>query len=572
MTLRTRPGSKGPRIWEDRDRRNFLMNVGFGLTVIAALLLLGIAFFVTWYSSHLASVATVNGQSINHDALTKQIAINTFRVDYQSRRTRTLLTAGHLRATDAQARLDAYTQVTQNAPGLSLEQLVDAQVMEQLALTQGVTVSDADVQAHLTDEFTTPESRHAWVIAVTPALATGQTIPTEIAKSDAGLKAASALKDLQAGKDWATVAAAVSDDPTKGQAGDLGFIDKDSSLDAPFVTALMAAPKDTPTAVVEGADGTFRIGRVTEIVAPVADPTFQSQMQSAGVSLADFEGVMRVEVLQKKLDDAVVATLLGPAPQRKVAQIWMAESSSESGPSAIKVRHILYSPKGDPDNASKVPDTDPAWAAAKAKADATYAKLQADPTLFDSIARTDSNESQAKTSGGKLSYFSTDDTLDQAFADAIFQPGLVPGQLLPPVKSAFGWHVIQVMHGPTDIEWANKLKAEADAGTSFAQLARDNSDLADAATGGDQGWIAKGVLSQQIEDAIFAAPIGKVSDPLQITGDGVYLWLVSAQETRTPDATQAAAIRSKGFASWYAAQKATFAITRAPGIAGAGTG
>ena len=58
----------------------------------------------------------------------------------------------------------------------------------------------------------------------------------------------------------------MSTDPTKAQGGDLGFIDKDAALDPPFVDALVAASANTPTAVIEGADGTYRIGRVTDIV------------------------------------------------------------------------------------------------------------------------------------------------------------------------------------------------------------------------------------------------------------------------------------------------------------------
>jgi parvulin-like peptidyl-prolyl isomerase len=564
MTFRARPGSKTPRIWEDRDRRNFLTNVAFGLTVILALILLALAFFLSWYGSHLASAATVDGQTITRDAYNKQVAINAFRIENQTRRIRTLLTAGHLRATDAQARLDGYTQLTQSASTIALEQLIDSIVMAQIAPGQGVSVSDADVQAQVTEEATTPETRHAWVIAVTPVVASGQTTPSSLAKTEAQHKADLALADLKAGKDWATVAAAVSDDASKTSGGDVGFIDKNAQLDAPYVTALMAAPKDTPTDVIEGADGTFRIGRVTEIAPSSVDAGFQAEVEDAKVSYSDFLGAMRVEALHKKLNDVILAKLLAPGPQRKVAEIWMKESASESGQSAIRTRHILYSPNGDPNNASTVPDTDPAWAVAKGKADATYAVLQTQPDLFDSIARGQSDESAAKASGGKLPYFSTSDQIDAAFAAAIFQSGLQAGQLLPPVKSSFGWHVIQVMHGPTDIEWANKLKAAVEGGSSFATLARDNSDKADAAQGGDQGWIARGVLAKAVEDAIFAAPVGKVSDPLKVSGDGTYLFLVSAEETKAPDAAQTATINSNGFSSWYVAQKATFAITRDP--------
>lgn len=569
MTFRARPGSSRPRTWDDRDRRTFLMNVGFGLTVVAALLLLALAVGVSWYGDHLSAVATVNGQSITKDAFGKQVAIDNFRLDYQTRRVRTLLTAGHIRTADAQSQLNTLTQRKQQVNTIALEQLIDGQVMGTLAPGQGVTVTDADVDAHVTEEATTPELRHAWVIALTPVLATGESTPTDAEKTAAKAKAEQVLADLKAGKDWETEAKAVSTDATKDQGGDLGFINKNAALDQAFLDALVAAAKDTPTDVIEGADGTYRIGRVTEIIAPVVDATLQQQVQDDGINFGDFRAALRIEVERTKLSDAVLATFLAPGPQRQVQEIYMQEGSSESGPSAVRVRHILYSPNGDPNNASKVADTDPAWAAAKAKADATYAKLQADPSLFDSIARAESNESLAKQSGGKLPYFSTDDAIDPAFSQAIFQPGLQPGQLLPPVKSAFGWHVIQVMHFPTDMEWANKLKTQAESGADFGTLARDNSDKAEAAKGGDIGWVGKGQLAQELEDAIFATKVGGISNPVQIAGDGVYLFKVNKEETRAPDATQKAALESSAFSTWYAKQKAGFDITRDASITNA---
>ena len=328
-------------------------------------------------------------------------------------------------------------------------------------------------------------------------------MPTDEEKAAAKAKAEQALADLKAGKDWDGVAKAVSTDTTKDQAGDLSYIDKDAALDTAFRDALIAAPKDTPTDVIEGADGVYRIGRVSEIIPPagrrhvrVADQRLPSGALPQ-VNEADLRAAIRHDVVRQKLGDAILAPYLAAGPQRDVSEIYMQEGSSESGPGAIKVRHILYSPNGDPQTASNVKPDDPAWAAAKAKADATYAKLQANPSLFDSIARAESDEGLAKTSGGKLPYFSTDDAVDPSFMAAIEKPGLQPGQLLEPVKSAFGWHVIQVMHGPTDADWAAKLKADIDSGKlSFADAARDNSDKYDPTTGGSIGWVTKGQLDR----------------------------------------------------------------------------
>ena len=79
------------------------------------------------------------------------------------------------------------------------------------------------------------------MIEVAPELAAGASKPTDQAVAAARAKADQALADLKAGKDWETVAKSVSTDASKEQAGDLGFIDKDSTLDAAFLAGLLAA-------------------------------------------------------------------------------------------------------------------------------------------------------------------------------------------------------------------------------------------------------------------------------------------------------------------------------------------
>ena len=372
-----------------------LLNVGFGITIVAALLLLLVAAGVAWYGDHLSSAGSVNGESISKDAYNRQLAVNTFRTDYQARRLRTLLTAGHLRAADAQARQSILDQRTQQASTIALEQLIDGKVMAQLAPAQNVTVTDADIDAKMTDEATTPELRNAWMIAVAPTLATGETVFTDAEKAAAKAKADQALADLKAGKDWATVAAAVSTDASKAQGGELGYIDKNAALDGTFVDAMMAVAPNTPTDVVEGADGIYRIGKVTDVIAPSVDGTLQEQVKDAGIDLGDFRAAIGRDELRSKLNDAVLAGFLASGPQRKVSEIWMQENASETGEGAVRVRHILYSPNDDPQNASKVADTDPAWSKAQLEAQATYDKLKADPSQFDAIARKESDEASA---------------------------------------------------------------------------------------------------------------------------------------------------------------------------------
>ena len=73
------------------------------------------------------------------------------------------------------------------------------------------------------------------------------------------------------------------------------------------------------------------------------------------------------------------------------------ESEADVPPTAVKVRHILYCPKDDPQRRvgrRPSPPTIRPGTQAKADADAAYARLQADPSLFDAMARAESDESQ----------------------------------------------------------------------------------------------------------------------------------------------------------------------------------
>lgn len=550
-----------------------LMNIGFGITVAVALLLLAIAAGGAWYGDHLSAAASVNGQTVTKDAYANQLEINAFRIGYQEARIRTLLTAGRMRTSDVTARQAILDQRKQQAATIALEQLVDGAVQADLATRQSVTITDADVAARLEEEATTPEMRHAWMIEIAPEVPTGEAVANDTTRAAARAKADQALVDLKAGKDWTEIAKAGSTDASRDQGGDLGYVDKNAVLDAAFSEAIQAAAKDAPTAVIEGADGSYRIGRVTEIVAPVKDATLEQQIATAGISLDDFKGAIRRDVTRTKLNDAILAQYLAAGPQRQVAQIYMQEGSSETAEGAVKVRHILYSPNDDANGAGDVAADDPAWTAAETAARATYEKLKANPSLFDSIARAESDEGAAQASGGKLPYFAPIDAIDADFAAAVFKGGFANGQLLEPVRSAFGWHVIQVMHYPTDAQWATRLKADIDSGKlTFADAARDNSDTAEAAKGGDLGWIGKGQLAEEVEKAIFAAPVGKVSDPLVIALDGMYIFLVSKEETREPDAEQKATLEASAFSRWYAKQKAGYDISRDPAISGETTG
>jgi len=574
MTFRAKPVVKRAHrpAWEAQDRRNFYLNVGFGLIVLLALLILGIAIGLSYYNDHLSSVGSVNGQSISKDELRDRVAIEGWRLDESERRVRTAVLAGHLTEAQGTSAESTITQQKNSIASIALERIIDTKLQASLAAQEGISATPADVDARMQVEATTPETRHVWMIEVAPVTDAGAVEPTATQKADAKAKAEAALKDIQGGKAWEDVAKTVSTDTaTAPQGGDLGWLAADDGqTDEPFLTAVFATAANTPTAVVEGTDGIYRIGRASEIVPAAVDDTYQAKLQNDKIDLTQYRAVLAGDVIHEKLSDKIVADVTGPGPQREVSEIYFKAPTSPPSADAIKVRHILYSPKGDPSGAANVPATDPSWEAARQKALATYTRLQADPKLFDSIARAESDEASAKGpagTGGKLPYFDASMSVDPQFLQAILAQGLKPGDLLPPVKSAFGWHVIQVMNKPPDTDAMAALKTRADNGEDFGALARDNSDGSTSGTGGDIGWIAKGQLDDKLTAAIFAAPIGKTSDVVSVDGDGVYLFKVGAEETRTPEGRQLDTLKSTAFSKWYDAKKSAATITRDPSIA-----
>jgi parvulin-like peptidyl-prolyl isomerase len=237
----------------------------------------------------------------------------------------------------------------------------------------------------------------------------------------------------------------------------------------------------------------------------------------------------------------------------------------------VKVRHILFAPNDDATEAEDLPDDDPAWAAAKADADAAFAALRANPSGFDAMAREESDEPSAVVTGGKQPWYYQSSSIDAEFKTAIFTDGLEPWQILEPVKTSFGWHVIQFMRGSEETETAylTDLRGEIENVVDFRAAARDNSEADDGEPDGDIDWIARGQLDTPLEDAIFATAVGQMSTVVTVDGDGDYLFWVLAEETREPTAEQVEIFTASGFQNWYTARKEAADITYAGAAVGA---
>ena len=72
---------------------------------------------------------------------------------------------------------------------------------------------------------------------------------------------------------------------------------------------------------------------------------------------------------------------------------------------------------------------------------------------------------------------------------------------------------------------------------TFEQLARENSEDASAAQGGDLGWTAPGSFVPEFEEAMAALPVGGISDPVT-TRFGLHLIQVVDRRQTTLDSRQ----------------------------------
>lgn len=88
---------------------------------------------------------------------------------------------------------------------------------------------------------------------------------------------------------------------------------------------------------------------------------------------------------------------------------------------------------------------------------------------------------------------------------------------------------------------AEELKARLESGQiTFAQAARQYStDESNKARGGDLGWFARGRMVAQFDEAVFAAPTGRVVGPVQ-TEFGLHLVLVEGRSTQEAELVQIA--------------------------------
>ena len=574
MTFRAKPVTTRKRRahWENEERTQFWVTLGFLALIALALLVLGGAVAVGYYNEHFRTVVRVNGTEINRDEWLQRQQVEKFRLSKAESRIREALSAGTIDSATASQELQTLSGQQQDLGTRALDALIDQTLQAQLARNVGISATPAEVDAELRKEATTRERRKVLAVFVEPQKSAGATAPTAAQKAAARNRAAAALRELRAGKPFADVARRYSTDASRERGGDYGYVDATNPTDKRWIEALFKLPANGTTEVVEGADGTYRIGRVTEIRPAREDPGYAAEVDRA-VGSAVYRKALEGDVVREKLKNRVVKdATTGDVEQVRAYEIVVrAEQAAQEGAAATqeaRASHILYSPKDDPQGAGQVRANDPAWAVARRQADSAARRLRAVAAVpererqFAALARTESDDKGSAPKGGDLGFFSRA-VVAQEFGTAVFQGQHKRGDVIGPVKTQFGWHVILFREKGAEgtQRLAQILALVRKPGANFQQIARDRSEGDTAAQGGDLGWVARFQLEPEVENALFALQPGKVSEPVA-RDDGNHIYTITDRRKRRLDEKQRQAIEANGFENWYQRQKASAKIDR----------
>ena len=576
MTFRSRPVAKPTRRRARRDdsRHSVYVTLSFSLAIASALSLMGGVFVANYYSNHWAPIAAVNGEAIGKDTVRDRAAMNVARFQRQVIDYTTLRNQGKITSADYQTLSGTATsaQDPTKIQSDALTQLQNEATLRQYAAKNNISVTDAQVNDQIQVDATLPETRHVMVIAVQPKATPPATAVTAADGTAAQTRSQALLDEVKAGKKWADVATESGQDQITngGGIGDLGLVSRDTvDLDLEMVNAVFALAKvNDVTPVFKGVDGIYRFATVTTIVPKFVDTDWETSVGYGDT----YKAFAKNEALSKAVRDKIEAQYVtSPTVQRHVLEIAISKGIGTPGDGdEVKFRMLVFAPAHSQSNAANVPTTDASWTDAKARADAAVATLRADPSKFATMAAdTTVNDDQlVNTRGGELPWLTNPWFAAQTasgsqglgmtnVATALYKDGLVAGTILDPIQEPTSGYVVVQFEGrrPGPSQRIANAQLDINSGVDFAVEAGKISDSADAANGGDMGWVTKYMLSSDQESAIWQTPIGGVSR--MVSGNALWIYKVIDEQTRVADADTQAKLKQTVYARWLAELQST---------------
>jgi hypothetical protein len=246
-----------------------------------------------------------------------------------------------------------------------------------------------------------------------------------------------------------------------------------ATAEAATTTASPPTPTTPPTATPEAAQATEQTNQVVDelyteysnILTALPQEALESQ-RTPHVTKDELAQALRASFREQVIRERVSAALVKEVP-----------ADDQTEPTTITVRHILLQvpePEPTPEPTTAAPDATATEEAAtataeptptpkpsveeleqqfterKAEADAIYQRVAANPDSFADVARAESDDPGSKEQGGELPAFDRagnitggqeGQTLVKEFADAAW--ALKENEISQPVRTQFGWHIIQ---------------------------------------------------------------------------------------------------------------------------------
>jgi parvulin-like peptidyl-prolyl isomerase len=536
--------------WFEAADKSLLANLAFlSAIVLSAILLLG-AVGANWWSSTFAPAVEVNGTSISVGEAKARGEIELFRLGQEGARIRARVSAGTLSSEQGNALLQQINDASTNISSQLTSDMIDVLLVDALAAARGVTATQEEIDAEWAKETTLPELRLLRRITVDIANDPKIGAPSESTIAAAKARADGIAQEIAGGADFATLAKRESSDSYAAEGGRIGWSSKeeDPLTDLGYAAAWsLTAPG--PTEVIKRATDQFVIFYVDQIRAAAPDADFEKSASEAGVDMSLYKKMSAERALRTALSASVTAELLvDPVQQRDVSFVSIAAPQDGGVGEEVQVRHILYSPNDDAQGAAALDPADPAWAAAEAEANAAYEAIQGGTPLEELASESDDEGSGAQ--GGLLAW-AVKGTFVPEFDDAVWADGLKQGDLLGPIKTQFGYHVIQFEARRAGISLRlEQLAADlAAAGADFDAVAAAAANEIDGLTVDRPGFVVRYAINPQLSAMVWKLGDGEVSG-LETLGDQLAIIRVNAIENKPYTEEQRRTVESSGFAIW----------------------
>jgi peptidyl-prolyl cis-trans isomerase SurA len=552
MSFRNRPvldRKHRPR-WQDELRTQQLIVAGFALAIAVAVGIFAAAAWNGFYQSNLRQSALVDGTPIERGDVVKRIQIvaselQATAVDLQNH-------AGGMRDQIVQQQLQTVQSTLQNVQQVGPDSLLTGLMLDRRAPPLGVGPTAEEIQAEVDRRRENPTRLQLSVITSQPEKDENADQPSQRQWADAKAEIDAIKEELDSGADFATLAEQRSDDPSRSLQGLLGWVERTDGQYGDYFRAARDAEAGAVVGPIKNDTGWYLL-RVDDREAAGRDTTLDEFLSEVGVSDAEFREYVRQELLRTEFQDYFRENVVTRyQPQRQVAQIFLNADQGQPVPK-LRIRHLLVQPIPGADDQSEA--TRAQWRAAEREAERLRQEAveQEDDPWWD-LAK-ESDDASSASRGGFLGWYDPAGIQQQfvpEFAQAVLDLDI--GDISEPVRSDFGYHIVQVTERRTSaLQQAEQLAAQVrDDPDSFAEVAEaESEDVSSAREGGDLGWIIPYQLDAARDEAVFAlTDPGEISDPV-VTGAGIYIYkLLDSAEMRFVPESQRDSVGSSGFSRW----------------------